>query len=128
MQTEIGKLSLRKNDLVQVISGREKGKTGKIMSVDSKAARVTVEKVNLVKRHMKPTQGSPGGGILEKESSVHYSNVLLMCSKCNRGVRHGIKLVDKPAKKGAKGADGATGAGKAKVRVCKKCGTSLEQA
>ena len=126
MNTEIRKLSLRKNDQVQVIAGREKGKTGKIMKVDAKTGRVIIEKINMVKRHMKPTQGSPGGGILEKESSLHYSNVLLMCTKCNRGVRHGIKMVDKAQGKKTKG--GAAVEGKAKIRVCKKCESSLEQA
>lgn len=121
------KLSLRKNDQVQVMAGREKGKVGKILKVDAKNCRVTVEKINLVKRHTKPTQQNPQGGIVEKELPLHYSNVLLMCPKCNRGVRHGMKLADKAAaKKGAKGE--MTAAKQVKVRVCKKCGGSLEAA
>jgi large subunit ribosomal protein L24 len=120
------KLSLRKNDQVQVIAGREKGKSGKILKVDAKNGRVTIEKINLVKKHTKPSQQNPQGGIVEKELPLHYSNVLLMCPKCNKGRRHGIKLVDKAAKKGAKGADKA--AQQMKVRVCKKCGESLETA
>lgn len=121
-------LSLRKNDQVQVIAGKDKGKTGKVLKVDAKSNRVTVEKVNMVKRHMRPTQQNPGGGILEKELSIHYSNVLLMCPKCNKGVRHGMKLVEKAAgKKGGKKAAGAQAkAGQAKIRICKKCGESLE--
>ncbi len=125
--TELFKLSLRKNDQVQVMAGREKGKTGKILKVDAKNNRVVVEKVNLVKKHTKPTQQNPGGGIVEKELSLHYSNVLLMCPKCNRGRRHGIKMADKPAAKGKK-ADAKTAAAQQKVRVCKKCGESLETA
>jgi large subunit ribosomal protein L24 len=119
--TESIKLTIRKNDQVQVISGREKGKIGKIVSIDRKNMQVVVEKVNMVKRHTKPTQKAPQGGILEKEAPLHYSNVLLFCQKCNRGVRHGIK-VGGDAKKGSKTA----AAGKAKMRVCKKCGSSLE--
>jgi large subunit ribosomal protein L24 len=115
--TQRNRLSLRKDDQVQVISGREKGKTGKVLKVDAKNMRVLVEKVNLVKRHLKPTQGNPQGGIVEKETSLHYSNVLLMCPKCNRGVRHGTKLQ----------AGGKKGEEK-KVRVCKKCGQSLDAA
>ena len=108
--TNIGRLSLRKNDQVQVISGR-----------------VEIEKVMMIKRHSKPTQKNPQGGILEKEASLHYSNVLLMCPKCNRGVRHGYKVVKKSAsKKGAKGASDT--AKEAKVRVCKRCGESLDLA
>ncbi|OFZ56762.1 MAG: 50S ribosomal protein L24 [Bdellovibrionales bacterium RIFOXYC1_FULL_54_43] len=125
--TNIGRLSLRKNDQVQVISGREKGKIGKLLSVSAKSGRVLVEKVNMVKKNTKPTQKNPQGGILEKEASLHYSNVLLMCPKCNRGVRHGYKMVKKSAsKKGPKGASDS--AKEAKVRVCKRCGESLDLA
>src|SRR4051812_23768864 len=92
MTTEKARLSLRKNDLVQVTTGKDKGKTGKILNVNAKTSRVTVEKINMVKRHMRPTQQNPAGGILEKETAIHYSNVLLMCGKCNRGVRHGMKM------------------------------------
>jgi large subunit ribosomal protein L24 len=121
---QVKKLSLRKNDQVQVIAGREKGKIGKILRVHAKTARVTIDKINMVKKHTKPSQQTPGGGIVEKELPLHYSNVLLMCAKCNRGVRHGIKLVDKAAgKKGDKSA-----AKQVKIRVCKKCGASLETA
>jgi large subunit ribosomal protein L24 len=111
MTTERTKLSLRKNDQVQVMAGREKGKTGRILKVDSKSGRVTVEKINLVKRHTRPTQQNPQGGIVEKELPLHYSNVLLMCPKCNRGVRHGKKMTEKK-----------------KVRVCKRCDETLETA
>src|SRR4051812_48119469 len=113
------KLSLRKNDQVQVIAGREKGKTGKILKVSAKTGRVTIEKINMVKRHMKASQQNPQGGIIEKEVPLHYSNVLLMCAKCNRGVRHGVKLQAAASKKGES-------AKQVKVRVCKKCGGSLE--
>jgi large subunit ribosomal protein L24 len=119
------KISLRKNDTVQVIAGKEKGKTGKIVKICTKTGRVTVEKVNMVKRHLKPTQATPQGGVLEKELPLHYSNVLLMCAKCNRGVRHGHKMVEKAGKgKKTKAAEGK--AKLTKVRVCKRCGESLE--
>jgi large subunit ribosomal protein L24 len=122
-------LSLRKNDMVQVIAGRDKGKSGKVLRVNGKTMRVTVEKLNMVKRHMKANQQNPGGGIIEKETPIHYSNVLLMCPKCNKGVRHGIKMVEAGAQgKKAKGKKSAA-AGESthqKIRVCKKCGESLE--
>ncbi|MEK6704387.1 MAG: 50S ribosomal protein L24 [Bdellovibrionota bacterium] len=110
------KLSLRKNDQVQVMVGREKKKTGKVLKVDDKSGRVTVEKVNMVKRHMRPNQKYPHGGIIEKEASLAYSSVLLFCKKCNRGVRHGVKFMEKPTKKGQ-----ADGSSKVKVRFCRKC-------
>lgn len=109
-QVEQTKFSLRKNDQVQVIAGREKGKVGKILKLDGKSGRVTVEKTNMVKRHTRPTQTN-AGGIVEKELPIHYSNILLMCPKCNRGVRHGNKDVS----------------GK-KVRVCKRCNENLDVA
>lgn len=117
--TERSKFALRKNDQVQVIAGREKGKIGKVLKVDGKNNRILVEKLNMVKRHTKPSQQSPQGGIVEKELPLHYSNVLLMCPKCNCGRRHGVKLVEKAGKTGA-------AAKQVKVRVCKKCGESLE--
>ena len=131
--TQTPKLTIKKNDQVQVISGRDKGKTGKVLLVDSKKLRVTVEKINMVKRHTKPTQGNPQGGIVEKEIPLHYSKVLLFCTKCNKGVRHGFKLheqgkSEKAAAKPAKGAKAAAGKVQAKIRVCKKCGESLNAA
>lgn len=111
------KMSLKKNDQVQIITGKEKGKIGKIISVDLKCDRVTVEKLNMVKRHMKRTQQNPNGGITQKESSIHCSNVLLFCPKCNRGVRQGRKIVEKVEKGITK---------QVKVRTCKNCSESLD--
>ncbi len=119
----LGKVSLRKNDHVQVIAGREKGKTGKILNVDAKSGRVTIEKTNMVKRHTKPTQKS-AGGIVEQELPVHYSNVLLHCPKCDRGVRHSVKTVEKQSKS----ADSKKVMRKVKIRVCKRCDESLDNA
>jgi large subunit ribosomal protein L24 len=116
MNVEKVKFSLRKNDQVQVIAGREKGKTGKILKVDSKSGRVTVEKTNMVKRHTKAS-ASQGGGIIEKELPLHYSNVLLLCPKCNRGVRHAHKQAEK-----------SEGTQRKKIRVCKRCGEKLDLA
>ncbi len=115
IQLEQIKFSLRKSDQVMVIAGRDKGKTGKILKIDAKTGRVTVEKINMVKRHTKPTQ-TQAGGIVERELPLHYSNVLLFCPKCNRGVRHGHQLTEKAADKTRK----------AKVRVCKRCKESLD--
>lgn len=126
MNTEIHKISIRKNDTVQVIAGREKGKTGKVLRVDTAQNRITVEKINLVKRHVKPTQKNPQGGVIDKESPLHFSNVLLFCSKCNTGRRHGYKFVEQSAGKvkGKKTTTNTAGK-KVKVRFCKKCGETL---
>lgn len=121
------KLSIRKNDMVEIIAGKEKGKSGKVIAVDMIAARVTVEKVNLVKRHVKPSQKNPQGGVVEKELPIHYSNVLLMCPKCNRGVRHGRRVEAAAASKKKKGATAGAAQSETtkKIRFCKRCDQSL---
>lgn len=114
MQTPVEhKISLKKGDLVQVMSGKEKGKQGKVLGVNVKTGRVLIEKVNMVKRHVKPDQKNPQGGILEKEVPLNASKVLLYCAKCNKGVRHGVKMT-------------GTGDKAIKGRACKKCGTGLD--
>lgn len=99
-------LQIKKNDLVAVIAGKDKGKRGKVLKVIPKTLRALVEKVNFVKRHAKPGRTSKQGGILERENPIHASNLMLVCSKCDRPVRVGFSRL----------ADGR------KVRVCKKCG------
>ncbi|MDR1194291.1 MAG: 50S ribosomal protein L24, partial [Peptococcaceae bacterium] len=86
------KIHVKKGDMVQVISGTESGKRGKILSVDTGKSRVVVEGANLIKKHMKPTKSSPQGGILEKEGTIASSNVLLYCGKCKAPVRYGKEI------------------------------------
>jgi large subunit ribosomal protein L24 len=103
-------LPIKKNDLVTVIAGKDKGKRGKIVKVIPKTTRVLVEKVNIVKRHTKPGRESKQGGILERENPIHASNLMLVCNKCDRPVRVGFSRL----------ANGR------KVRVCKKCGEVVD--
>lgn len=105
------KLHVKKDDMVQVISGKDAGKKGKILSVDTTKGRVVVEGANKMKKHLKPTKTNPQGGILEKEAPIASSNVLLYCNKCKAPVRAGHKFL----------ADGK------KVRVCKKCGEQFDK-
>ena len=105
------KFHVRKDDLVQVIAGKEKGKSGKVLKVLPHKNRVVVEKVNFIKRHSRPTGKTRQGGIIQKEAPIHISNVLLLCSKCNRGVRMGKRILE----------DGK------KALVCKKCGELIER-
>lgn len=79
-----GKMSVKKDDLVEVISGREKGKKGKVLAVFPVEDRITIEKLNMVKRHLKPSQANKQGGIVEKEGKLHISNVMLLDSEGNR--------------------------------------------
>ncbi len=87
-------LRLKKGDMVQVVSGENKGQSGKILKVNPDSNRVLVEGVNIVKRHTKPNQKNQQGGILEKEASIHISNVMLLCEKTNKPTRTGVKVLE----------------------------------
>lgn len=99
----------KKNDLVMVIAGKEKGKTGKVLTVIPEKKRIIIEKVNFIKRHTRPSDKNRQGGIIEKEGAIHISNVMVMCSKCNKPTRIGKKVLDEEKK----------------VRICNKCGEIL---
>ena len=95
---------LKKGDMVKVLAGKDRGKTGKVLKVIPEQDKIIVEKVNLIKKHKRPDQKSKGG-ILEKEGALHVSKVGLVCNKCNTVVRIRNKKLD----------DGK------KVRICSKC-------
>lgn len=105
------KLHVKKGDLVLVIAGKDRGKSGKVIRVMPKKEAVIVERLNMVKRHLRPSPTTGKGGIVEKEAPIHISNVQILCGKCNRPTRVGRRILE----------DGT------KVRVCKKCGESLDQ-
>ena len=86
-------LKIRKGDTVMVIAGDDKGKTGRVLSVDETKQRVLIEKINFVKRHTKARRQGQQGGILEKEAPIHLSNVLLYDAKSERGTRIGIRVL-----------------------------------
>ena len=86
-------LKIRKGDMVQVIAGDDKGKVGRVLSVDDVKHRVVVEKVNFVKRHSKPRKAGVQGGILEREAPIHLSNVMLFDPKSGRGARVGVRVL-----------------------------------
>jgi large subunit ribosomal protein L24 len=94
----------KKGDMVKVIAGKDKGKTGKILKTIPDKDRIVIEKINLIKKHKRPDQKSKGG-VVEKEGSIHVSKVGLLCNKCNAAVRVRNKLLE----------DGK------KVRICGKC-------
>lgn len=89
---------IRVGDTVEVISGKDKGATGKVLSVDWQNERLLVEGINMVSRHVKPNQQNQQGGIFTVEAPIHYSNVLLYNSSLNRGVRIQVKRVDSGVK------------------------------
>ena len=99
------KVRLKKNDLVEVTTGKERGKTGKVLKVFREKNQVLVEKVNMIKRHTRPSPTTGQGGIVEKEAALNVCKVKLICPKCATATRFRLTL---------------TGEGK-KVRVCLKC-------
>ena len=102
---------VRRGDTVGIIAGRERGKRGKVLRVVTEKNRVVVEKVNMIKKHQRPTQKVRQGGIIERESPLALSNVLVVCGRCDKPVRSGIKAL----------ADGR------KLRVCKRCGEPIDK-
>ncbi|HKB85302.1 MAG TPA: 50S ribosomal protein L24 [Ignavibacteriaceae bacterium] len=86
-------MKIHKNDNVIVISGNDKGKTGKVLKVFPQNTKVIVEGINLRKRHTKPSQKSPQGGIIEKEAPIHASNVMLLDPKTNEPTRLGSQII-----------------------------------
>lgn len=111
-QHVVTKLKIKKGDTVMVIAGRERGKTGKVLSVQAGNAKVVVEKLNMIKRHTKPSQKARQGGILEREAPMALSNVMFYCANCQKPVRVGTKVLD----------DGR------RVRLCKTCKEVIEKA
>ena len=102
---------VRRGDTVGVIAGKERGKRGKVLQVLRDSRRVVVEHLNMIKRHQRPTQKLRQGGIIEREGSFAVSNVLLVCGRCDRPVRVGVRILN----------DGR------KARVCKRCGESVDR-
>ena len=99
------KLHVKKNDVVKVIAGKEKGKSY------PEKSRVIVEHLNMIKKHTKRRQGGQGGGIIEREGTIQVSNLMLVCPSCKKATRVGRKFLE----------DGA------KVRYCKKCGEVVDR-
>lgn len=103
--------NIRKNDTVQVIAGRDKGKQGRVLQVDRKAGRVLVEHVMMIKKHVRPNpQRQIKGGIAEREGKIHLSNVMVVCPACG------------PSRIGKRVAADGT-----RTRICRKCGAAIEK-
>ena len=105
----MNKMSIKTDDTVIVLSGKDKGKKGKVLAVMPKDRKVIVEKVNIVSRHTKPRREGEEGGIIKKEAPIYACKVMRVCPKCNKPTRPASKIQ----------ADGK------KVRVCKKCGAEI---
>jgi large subunit ribosomal protein L24 len=103
-------LTLKKEDKVVVIAGNDRGKEGRVLSVDRQKNRVVVEGINIRKKHIKPSKDFQKGGIIDKAMPVHRSNVMLMCPKCSRKTKISVKFLQDDRK----------------VRVCKKCAEVID--
>jgi len=104
------KIRIKKDDKVKVLTGKDKGKIGKVLKVVTKTNRVVVENINVVKVHQRPTQANPQGGIVDKAMPIAISNLMLMCNSCVKPTRIGIKQLE----------DGK------RVRICKKCDQQID--
>ena len=105
------KMNVKKGDTVKILSGKDKGKQGVILRSLPQRQRVVVEKCNMVKKAMRPTQQNPQGGIASMEAPIHVSNVMLVCPNCKEATRVN-RVVNEAGKK---------------VRVCKKCGKPIDK-
>ncbi len=105
-----GKTYLKKNDQVEIITGKDKGRVGKIIRIMSDKNKAIVERVNMIKRHKKPSQMNQQGQILEIEAPLHVSNLQLICPSCTKTGRIGKRILE----------DGS------KIRFCKSCGESVD--
>ena len=103
-------MKIKRDDKVIVLSGKDKGKTGKVLVADPKALKVIVEGVNVATKHQKAQKKGQDGGIIKVETPIYVSKVQLVCPKCGKGTRVAYKIVD----------------GK-KFRVCKKCGADIRE-
>lgn len=109
----MAKMNVKKGDNVMVISGKDKGKAGKVLSVETDSSRVYVEGVNMVKKSVKPKRAQDKGGIISQEGKIDSSNVMIICPNCDKVVRINHAVVNEDGKE-------------TKIRVCNKCGSSLE--
>ena len=104
-------MNIRSKDTVVVITGKDKGTTGKVLTAFPKTNKIIVEGVAIATKHQKPRQAGVPGGIIKKEAAIDASNVMLVCPKCKKGVRGGYNVLENGTK----------------VRVCKKCGATIEE-
>ncbi len=103
--------SIRKNDTVLVITGKERGKTGKVLRILTERGRVIIERLNMVKRSQKGRGPQQPGGVIEKEAAIDLSNVMIMCERCNAPARTGSRRLE----------DGT------RVRVCRRCKEDIDR-
>ena len=116
MPAEPVRIDIKKEDTVKVISGRDRGKTGRVLAVNRETGRLLVEHVMMIKRHTRPNPAKQiKGGIAERESPIQVSNVMIVCPSCNKAVRVAHHV------------EHAAGGKSRRTRVCRKCGQTLDR-
>jgi large subunit ribosomal protein L24 len=108
-------MKIHKGDQVKVVTGKESGKIGKVLRVDTESHRVVIERLNIVKKHTKPNpKTNPQGGVIEREAAIDVSNVMLVCPACGQPTRVGFRLLE----------------GGGKIRTCRRanCGKDIDKA
>ncbi len=113
VKTSTHKIKIRKGDLVQVIAGNSKGRQGKVLEVIPEKSRAIVEGANIIKKHTKPSAANPNGGIIEKEGTIHISNLAMVDPKTGKPTRVGRKVVETEGKRQI-------------IRVAKKSGEEIK--
>ena len=111
----MSRMKIHKGDQVKVVTGKESGKTGKVLRVDTESRRVVIERLNVVKKHTKPNpKTNPQGGVIEREAAIDVSNVMLVCPACGQPTRVGFRLLE----------------GGGKIRTCRRanCGKDIDKA
>jgi large subunit ribosomal protein L24 len=111
----MSKMKIHKGDQVKVVNGKESGKTGRVLRVDTESHRVVIERLNMVKKHTKPNpKTNPQGGVIEREAAIDVSNVMLVCPACGQPTRVGFRLLE----------------GGGKIRTCRRanCGKDIDKA
>ncbi len=102
-------MKVKKGDLIMVISGKDRGKQGKVENVDPKKGKIIVTGINIAKKHLKPSRKSPHGGIIDKLMPIDISNIVIVCPRCSKPTRVAYKITESK-----------------KLRICKKCKESLD--
>lgn len=107
-------MHIKKDDIVEIISGNDRGKQGRVLKVYPDRNKIIVEGINFIKRHTRPNQKLPQGGIIEREAPIDTSNAMVVCPKCNKLSKTGMKIIRDEAKNKT-----------SRVRYCKQCSEML---
>jgi len=120
-------MKIKKGDKVKIMAGKDRGKTGKVLQIFTSKNRASVEGLNLLIKHMRPRRQGEKGQRIEFPAPLNIANLLLVCPKCGKGTRVGYKYIDRPKNlTAANPGESPANKGKKKIRICRKCGQSID--